>query len=145
MSILPVLVGLLYAGSAQAQQQDGCPQLPPSSQLVWEHKPNAGSDLCRALRNDGSEAFGMYISNKSPFVPKRGDRAEAGNIDGKPMFWYRGELAGKPDVQVRETVLELGDGRVAHIWLQAASPDKLGEVLGLTQGLRFPSARLSSK
>ncbi|KRA20096.1 hypothetical protein ASE43_16145 [Lysobacter sp. Root983] len=87
----------------------------------------------------------MYISNKSPFTPKRGDRAEAGNIDGKPMYWYRGELAGKPDVQVRETLLDLGDGRVAHIWLQAASPDKLGEVLGLTQGLRFPSARLSSK
>lgn len=145
MSILPVLVGLLYAGSAQAQDQDGCPQLPPSSQLTWEHKANAGSDFCRALRNDGSEAFGMYISNKSPFTPKRGDRAEAGSIDGKSVFWYRGELAGKPDVQVRETLLELGDGRIAHIWLQAASPDKLGEVLGLTQGLRFPSARLSSK
>ncbi|UHQ24674.1 hypothetical protein LVB77_08290 [Lysobacter sp. 5GHs7-4] len=144
MSILPVL-GLLYAGSVQAQQQDGCPQLPSSTQLVWQHKPAAGSDVCLALREDGSEAFGMYISNKSPFTPKRGDRAEAGTIDGKPMYWYRGELAGKPDVQVRETLLDLGDGRVAHIWLQAPTPDKLGEVLGLTQGLRFPSSRLSSK
>ncbi|RDZ27841.1 hypothetical protein [Lysobacter silvisoli] len=145
MSILPVLVGLLYAGSVQAQSQDGCPQLPPSSQLAWDHKANAGSDFCRALREDGSEAFGMYIAAKSPFVPKRGDRAEAGTIDGKPMYWYRGELAGKPDVQVRETLLELGDGRVAHIWLQAANPAQLGEIQNLTQGLRFPSARLSSK
>ncbi|MBW8810932.1 MAG: hypothetical protein JF591_19410 [Lysobacter sp.] len=56
-----------------------------------------------------------------------------------------GELAGKPDIQVRETLIEIGSGKVAHIWMQASSPDQLKEVIGQTEGLRFPTAQLSAK
>lgn len=145
MSILPVLAGLMMAGSAQAQDQGNCPQLPASTGLTWEHRGSADSDFCRAVRADGSEAFGLYIARKSPFKPKRGDRAEAGTIDGREMYWYKGELAARPDVQVRETLIELDDGRVAHIWLQAPSQATLGSAIEQAQAMSFPSTRLSSK
>lgn len=118
--------------------------LPADTGLRWEYRGTADTDFCRALRSDGSEAFGLYIAAKQPFEPKRGDRAEASTIDGKSIHWYRGELAGKPQVQVRETLIEAGNGKMAHIWMQANSPEQLKEVLGQTEGLRFPSTRLSS-
>lgn len=132
--------------AAPAPASGACPMLPDTAQLHWQHRAGSdGSDVCRALRDsDNSEAFGLYIAKKSPFQPKRGDRAEAGTIDGRAMHWYRGELAGKPDVQVRETLIQLDDGRSAHIWLQADSPEKLTEALGQSQSMRFPSTRLSS-
>lgn len=141
---------LLFVACAQAQDPaaaDGgaCPQLPDGTDLRWEYRAGADSDFCRAIRNsDGSEAFGLYIAAKSPFEPRRGDRAEAGSIDGRSMHWYRGELAGKPNVQVRETLIDVGNGKLAHIWLQANSSEQLKEALGQAEGLRFSSARLSS-
>jgi hypothetical protein len=142
MSALLVLAGLGTA-NAQAQDQGNCPQLPALSGLTWEYRASGDSDFCRALRADGSEAFGLYISRKANFEPKRGNRAEAGTIDGQSMYWYKGELATKPDVQVRETLVELTDGRVAHIWLQS-DPQQLGVNIQQAQSIRFPAARLSS-
>lgn len=146
--MLPVFAGLLMGnalvGVAQAQDAGGCPQLPAGTTLVWEHKATGDSDFCRAIREDGSEAFGLYISPKATFQPKRGDRAEAGLIDGREMHWYRGELATKPDMEVRETLIQLDDGRVAHIWLQA-NPADLPALIGQAQSMRMPNTRLSSK
>lgn len=119
--------------------------LPASTGLHWEYRGTADSDFCRALREDGSEAFGLYISGKSPFEPKRADRAEQITIDGQEIQWYRSEIAGKPEVQAREALIKIGNGKIAHVWLQAQSGEQLKEVLGQTEGLRFPSSRLSSK
>lgn len=143
---LPLL--LVLAASAQAQEQpanEACPQLPADADLMWQHKATPTSDFCRALRADGSEAFGLYIASESPFKPKRGDRAEQASIDGREVTWYRSELAANPGVQARETLLELADGRIAHIWVQANSPAQLGEAIQQTRALHFQSARLSSK
>ena len=142
MSALLVLAGLGMA-NAHAQEQGNCPQLPAESGLTWEYRASGDSDFCRALRADGSEAFGLYISRKANFEPKRGNRAEPGVIDGQSMYWYKGELATKPDVEVRETLVELADGRVAHIWLQSGAPE-LGAAIHQAQSIRFPATRLSS-
>ena len=132
---LPVL--LLAAFAAQAQDVPGCPQLPTGTDLIWEHRNASGSDFCRALRPDGTEAFGVYIANDSPFKPQRGNREEEGLVDGHEVRWYRAELVTKPDIEARETLLELEDGRVAHIWLQAPSGDQLRKALDLTGQLHF--------
>ncbi len=132
---LPFL--LLAAPAVQAQDVLGCPQLPASTDLIWEHRGTAGSDFCRALRVDGTEAFGMYISAEPSFDPKRRNREEEGLIDGREVQWYRAELVTKPDIEARETLVELDDGRVAHIWLQARSGDQLDRAFDLTRQLRF--------
>ncbi|WP_189452410.1 hypothetical protein [Cognatilysobacter bugurensis] len=142
---LPVL--LAFAGGAYAQSQSdiACPQLPADSGLIWQHKATAKSDFCRALRPDGSEAFGLFIANDSPFKPTRGNRAEQAVIDGREVQWYRSELAAQPDVQARETLIELPDGRVAHVWVQAKTQQQLDQALSQTADLRFRNAQLSSK
>jgi len=132
---LPVL--LLAAFAAQAQDVPGCPQLPAGTDLIWEHRNTGGSDFCRALRPDGTEAFGVYIAKDSPFEPQRSNREEEGLVDGREVRWYRAELVTKPDIEARETLLELDDGRVAHIWLQARSGDQLRRALNLTGQLHF--------
>ncbi|MBA2238795.1 MAG: hypothetical protein H0W24_08900 [Lysobacter sp.] len=132
---MPVL--LVLAAAAQAQNPAACPQLPADAELSWEHRASGDSDFCRALRNDGSEAFGVYIATDSPFSPKRVNREMEGVVDGRPVHWYRAEIALKPDVTALETLIELGDGRVAHVWLQSSSQPQLQQVLGVTRDLRF--------
>src|SRR6476469_742335 len=106
-------------GNLQAQQADPCPQLPADAGLTWDVGGSAANQLCRALRADGSEAFGLVISAKPAFEPQRSDRAEAGQIGGRDVTWYKAELAQKPGTEARETLLRLPDGRSMHVWLQA--------------------------
>lgn len=135
----------IAATGAQAQTVAVCPSIPAASGLTWEHRPAGDADFCRAVRADGTEAFAVFIARKAPFKPVRSDRAETGTIDGREIYWYRSEIAGKPGVQSRETLIELADGRFAHISMQAPSADDLGEVMGQTRNIQFgPAARLSS-
>lgn len=129
---------------APAEPVVACPRLPATTGLTWEYRAAGDADLCRALRGDGSEAFGLYIARNSPFEPKRSNRAEEGTIDGRPMQWYRTELAGQPNREGRETLIELNDGRVAHIWMQATGESQLRETMDMAQALRFDGTRLSS-
>lgn len=132
---LPLL--LLAASAAHAQEDVGCPQLPADAGLAWEHRGTADSDFCRALREDGSEAFGLYIAKSSPFEARRANRREMASIDGREVQWYRAELVTQPDIEAREALIELPDGRVAHIWLQARSGEQLERMLDLAGELRF--------
>ena len=142
-------IALLGAASVASAQQAGehCPRLAASSGLTWEYKGASGTDFCRALRADGSEAFGLYIAAQSAFKPGRADRAEEAHIDGQASFWYRSELAGKPDIQARETLVSLPGGRVAYVWIQAHSADELGQSIATANTLQFGpgGAQLSSK
>ena len=138
------LVLLAAAASAHAQSAGSCPTLPADTGLTWETKTAGATQVCRALRQDGSEAFGLYSAAESPFKPSRSDRAEAAQIDGRPSYWYRSEIAGRPDVVARETLIELSNGRVAYLWIQATSQDELNRALGQTNALRF-EPQVSSK
>lgn len=132
---------LASAGFVHAQSLSGaCPDLPADSGLTWEYKAAATTEFCRALRADGSEAFGLYMAKDSPFEATRANRAEEAMIDGRQVQWYRTELAGKPDVQARETVVSLPDGRVAYIWIQARSEQELGESINRANSVRFGRA-----
>jgi len=139
--LLPLLLPL--AGTAAAQDAGACPYLSADTGLTWEHRGSGDSDFCRALRQDGSEAFGLTIAKEAPFKPKGGNRAERVNIDGREVTWYRTEIAGT-QIQARETVVQLPDGRVAYIWVQANSPDQLNQALQQTQSMKFGATRLSS-
>jgi hypothetical protein len=133
--LMPVL--LVMAATGQAQNPAACPQLPASAELAWEHRGSGGADFCRALRSDGSEAFGVHIASDSPFAPKLMNRDAAGVIDGTSMYWYRAELPLRADVTALETLIQLNDGRVAHLWLRSSSDAQLQEVMGIIRELRF--------
>jgi hypothetical protein len=115
-----------------------CPRRDPTQ---LEHRV-AGFDFCRAIRG-WQQAFGMTIAKDAPFKPKGGNRAENVTIDGQQVTWYRTEIAGT-QIQARETRVELPDGRVAYMWVQANSPEQLNQVLQQTQSMKFGSTRLSS-
>jgi len=148
--VLPGLVSvalLALAGVAQAQvaaPPDACPQLPANSGLAWQHKASPKADFCRAIRAADTQGFGQYLPADSPSRPQRTDRQEQASIDGREVYWYRTELANQPNVQARETLVELGNGRMAHMWIQAGSPEQLSQAMQQTQALRFPQTRLSS-
>jgi len=139
------LACLLIAGAAQAQSAGECPSLPKDSGMTW--KTLAGQDFvfCKAIRDsDATEVFAVTIASKSPFEPKRVDRAEKATIDGHDSYWYRGEIASQPDAQVRETLIELEDGRIAHISLHADSEASLANALKEAEALQFRGPQLSS-
>jgi hypothetical protein len=135
-----VLAGFALAGAAAAQEASACPQLPADAGLSWDYRGSGDTQLCRALRADGSEAFGLVITARPTFEPARPDRAERSTVDGHEVYWYRAELAQKPGVQARETVIELPNGRSVHLWLQAESDAKLQAGFQLLQGLRFEAS-----
>ena len=139
VAVLPLLAGMWFGGNALAQdaQAAHCPVLPAAAGLAWEARAMGDSDFCRALRGDGSEAFGLYLSPEPSFEPDARNREESSRIDGRDVSWYRAEIATAPGVEARETLLPLGDGRSAHIWLQAASPEELAASYQVVEQLRF--------
>ncbi|MCL1634092.1 hypothetical protein M2650_05530 [Luteimonas sp. SX5] len=139
---LPLLLGL--AGSVHAQNASECPRL-PTVQLSWEQRDRGDTLLCRAIREDGSEAFGVSITPDAPYELRRSNRLGPGTVGEQSVYWYRGELATQPGVQVRETMFELADGRSVHIWLQAGSDAELTQLIGTVQAVRFDANMLSSK
>lgn len=144
-TVMPLALALLVmGGAAHAQTAFVCPALPASTGLTWEHRPAGTAEFCRALRADGSEAFAVFVTDRSPFKPSRSDRAESGTIGGREVTWYRSEIAGKPNVQSRETLVELPDGRVAHVSFQAPDAQALGTVLEQASEMQFGASRLSS-
>src|SRR3546814_5580830 len=84
------------------------------------------------------------IATDSPFDPRRSNRGEETVIDGHETHWYRGEIASAPDAQVRETLIELDDGRVAHISLRAASEAELADALQQAQRSEEHTSELQS-
>lgn len=140
--LLPCL--LLAAGAVPAQSDPApCPHLDASSGLAWEHRAGPGYDFCRALDAAGTQVLGVYMGTDSPFEPYDDLAAERGRIDGREVTWYSSELAGEPDAQVRETLLQLPDGREAHVWLRAENQQELAGKLELAQGLRFEPVLLT--
>ena len=95
------------------------------------------SEFCRAVDANGAEAFGLFISPDPAFNPRGSNRAETSSIDGHDVRWYRAEIATQPGVEARETLVELDDGRSAHIWLQAASAAELANGYRTVGQLRF--------
>ncbi|GAB3388495.1 hypothetical protein [Lysobacter fragariae] len=140
--MLPLLLPIAGLASAQSAGTS-CPYLSADTGLTWEHRVAAGADFCRALRADGTEAFGLNISKENPFKPKNANRAERSTMDGKDVVWYRAEIAGTK-LKARETLMQTPDGRVAHIWVQAKTDEELTQSLQQTQSLRFEGERLSS-
>ncbi|MFC3659168.1 hypothetical protein [Luteimonas notoginsengisoli] len=143
LRILP-LACLLAIGAVEAQSAGECPLLPGDSHLSWKAMTGDDFVFCKALQEDGGEVFAVTIAKDSPFEPKRADRAEEAVIDGHETRWYRGEIASAPQAQVRETLIELGNGRVAHISLRANSEAELASALQQAQSLRFHGPQLSS-
>ena len=143
LRIIP-LACLLAAGAAQAQSAGECPLLPDNSALSWKAMTGDDFVFCKALRDDGGEVFAVMVSKDSPFEPRRANRAEEAIIDGHEMRWYRGEIASAPTAKVRETLIELEGGRVAHISLRANSESELASAMQEAQSLRFRGPQLSS-
>ncbi len=94
--------------------------------------------LCRAILNEsGTEAFAMTISNDTPFRPKRSLRAETGVLDGREVQWYRGDVANEPTAQIRETLIELENDRIVHIFMRAPDAETLAARLKMAEALKL--------
>lgn len=142
--LLPLLC-VLAAGAAQAQSVGECPMLPGDSGLRWQKLDGPDFTFCKAIRtSDDAEVFAVMLSGQSSFDARRSNRAEEATIDGHPVRWYRSEIASSPSTQVRETLVELGDGRIAHISLRADSEADLAEALQDAGSIRFQGQQLSS-
>lgn len=137
--ILLMLAGLLWASHAFAQDAaENCPELPPDADVTWDVVNGPDFLFCRAIRvSDGSQALSVMLGREATFRPDRNLRANEARIDGHKVRWYRGEVATRRDVHVRETVVELGKRSTAHIVVRADSEDALAQNLRLAERMRF--------
>ncbi len=106
--------------------------------LRWDPIRAPGMLFCRAVRNDGSEAFALTFSRESPFNPRNSDRAEVGNFQGQGVQWYRGTIATDPNALIREALIDFGDGHVLHISMRADDPQTLARQQRDVLALPFP-------
>ena len=136
----------LWAGAASAQTADqeafsGCPVFPAeiAESLRWEAMRLPDMLLCRAIRiDDASEAFALTLSRESPFKPRRSDRAEIANLNGREVQWYRGEVPNEPKVLIRETLIQVGKNQVIHVFMRAKDADTLARHQQLILSLPIP-------
>lgn len=109
-----------------------------STSLQWEPIRAPGMLFCRALRNDGSEAFALTFSRESPFSPKSSDRAEVGILNDQRVQWYRGSIVTAPDALVREALIDFGDDHVLHISMRADDAQTLARQQRAVLALPLP-------
>jgi len=138
-SMVLLLAGLLWPGLALAQSAaENCPELPAGSDLSWDVVNGPDFLFCRAISAaDGTQAFSVMLGSDVPFRPDRSLREEEARIDGRKVRWYRGEVATRRDVLVRETLVELGRRSNAHIVVRANSEDLLAQNRMLAERMRF--------
>lgn len=134
---------LCLPAGAFAQSAGRCPELPAGSGLAWETA--AGDDylFCKAMREDGQQAFSVMLRAESPFRERFRLREEEAVIDGHEVRWYRGELAVQ-NALVRETLVELDDELTAHIMVRVDNEQQLADSLRQAEGLRFSDTRIGS-
>lgn len=138
-------LALLAAGAAHAQSANACPALPAGSGLAWEKLDGKGYTFCKAIRDsDGRQVLAVMITEEASFSPRRSNRLHEAVINGVPTWWYRGELADTVGIEVRETLVELGDDHIAHISLRAADEQELSSAMVLAETLRFGDLRVSA-
>jgi hypothetical protein len=139
-------LALLWAGavSGETAAQDAfseCPAFPAdtASSLRWEMMRIPNMLLCRAIRtDDATEAFALTISPESPFRPRRGDRAEVSNLNGRTVQWYRGVVPSEPNVLIRETLIEVKKNLVIHIFMRAKDAETLAQHQQFVLSLPIP-------
>ena len=137
MKSVYLLAVLLLPAVAHAQQAASrCPSLPASSGLQWEERANTGFLACKARNEDGSKSINLLLTSRDPDLRlSRSRRAESGVFSGESLHWYLPEIAGRDETYLasrRITVVELGKDQYAQIWIDAPSPQVLGELLTLT-------------
>jgi|SRR5690606_23510424 len=135
------IAALLIPLGAFAQSAGSCPELPAATGLGWETTQGEDFLYCKAMRDDGTQAFAVMLRAESPFRERFSLREEKGTIDGREVRWYRGSVQ---DAIVRETLIELDDDLTAHIMLRVDSEQQLAESLRLSEGLRFHDTRIGS-
>lgn len=147
MSSLPfVLSAALFASTASAQSAPACPTLPSdAANLQWTTLRTDSALLCRAMDANGQEAFAVTVARKSPFKPTGSLREESGEMQGQKLWWYRTEIAGRPDELVRETLVKLGGDRVVHVFIRTSDKDTMGRYQRVVQGLQFDAGNVAQR
>ncbi len=123
-------------GNARAQQATRCPSLPADSTLRWEEVRAPDLLFCKAMDGD-AQVFSVMLAAESPFNPSRSQRAETSTIHGQEARWYRTEIASRPDLQARETSIELPGGAIAYFNVQAESDQALQRAYAQISALDF--------
>jgi hypothetical protein len=147
-SSLPFLLSAaLFANAASAQSTPACPALPPeaATDLRWTTLQTDSALLCRALDSGGQEAFAVTVARKSPFKPNGSLREESGQMQGQNFWWYRTEIAGRPNELVRETLVKLDRDRVVHVFIRTSDKATLGRYQRIVQGLQFEPAAVAKR
>ncbi len=152
MSSLPfvlssALFAAMVASPASAQSASACPTLPSNTatELRWTMLQTDSALLCRAMDSAGQEAFAVTVSRKSPFKPSGDLREESGQLQGKNFWWYRTEIAGRPNELVRETLVKLGGDRVVHVFIRTTDKDVMSRYQQVIQGLEFEPANVANR
>lgn len=146
-SLAALLLFATAAGPASAQSATDCPALPDAAgDLHWTVLRTDTALLCRAVRDDdGGEAFAVTLSRTSPFRPSNRLREEAGSLQGEPLWWYRAEIAGRPEELARETLVRLGRDQVVHVSIRTPDPVALRRYQGIVGDLRFDAGGLATR
>lgn len=134
------LLGAVIGWVPPARAAGGCPGLPEGSGLRWEAREVPGMVFCKGIREaDGQDLLSVSISEDSPFRRERELAQERGTIEGRKVRWYKGSDGFNTGLALRETALELDDGRVAHVVVRAPSEEAVPPLLEMAAGLRFAS------
>ena len=137
MKTIYLLASLLaLPGTVLAQQAvTHCPTLPSTSGLHWQEKAGAGFIACKAVGEDGRQSLNVMLTSRDPDIRlSRSQREEAGSFSGEELHWYVPELAGRDTAFAasrRITVIKLGNGQYAQVWIDAASPEELARLQSL--------------
>lgn len=129
---------LLVAPLSFARSVEVCPTLPADSGLEWTYNDGPDFDVCLAHAPGSDDlAFGVYLGMHPDFHPERSARIGSGKVAGHRVTWYPPDPEDSLPPLSRQTLVKLGRGYVAHIWIAADSDQALADRLSVLERIGF--------
>lgn len=138
MKLLAVLAILLQAATSSPDPASQCPTLPPQSGLTWTYQEGPDFGVCYAIESvTRKDALGVYLGFAPSFRPDPYKPHIAGVVGGYPVQWYRRDPNSGASEFSRETLVNLDQGAIAHVWFTASSESELAKRLAILTKLQF--------
>jgi hypothetical protein len=97
-----------------------CPALPTQSGIDWTHQQGPDFEVCFATDSEThKDLFGIYYGRYPQFSTDDAKVVGSGVVAGKSVKWYGPTPKVEDSRFRRQTIVQLTDGMVMHVWISA--------------------------
>ena len=116
-----------------------CPTLSAESGIDWTHQQGPDFEVCFATDSrTHKDLFGIYHGRYPQFSVDDAKVVGSGVLAGKTIKWYRSTSESEDSRFRRQTIVQLTDGMVLHIWISADTDSGIQKAVDAVTQMKLP-------